>query len=299
MSLTTTKLTSWRARSVPATAQRTVGKKKARPVVAIVSGAWLALLVALVALRPFLGLPSPNESDYSAVAARPFEVPGHLLGTDLIGRDILARVITGAEVSLTVGIGAVLVGVLIGATLGVLSGFFGGWVDRSIGSVVDVMLAFPPLIATIALTVFLGASLTTLVLAIGVVFSPQLARVARSATLTYAHREFVVAARGTGATAPRILRREILPNTVAPVLAYSTVMVAVGITAEAGISFLGLGVPPPRSSWGSMMGEDRSALTSSPHIILIPALVMFLTLLALNFLSEYFGRRFDIREAVL
>ncbi len=276
--------------------RRKAGKK--RPFIAILSAAWLALLVILIAIRPFIGLPDPNTSDYGAIAAKPFTA-GHIFGTDLVGRDILARLITGARVSLSVGVGAVIIAIVIGGTLGVIAGFFGGIVDRVIGAIVDVLLAFPPLIATIALTVFLGASLRTLILAIGIVFSPQLARVARTATLTFAKRDFVAAARGTGASSLRILVREIVPNTVAPILAYATVMVAVGITAEAGISFLGLGVPPPQSSWGTMMGSDRSALATSPHIVLIPAAAMFLTLLALSFLSEYLGRRFDIREAVL
>lgn len=297
MALLTPKRPTFRAEVVPTAAARP--PRKRRPLLAILSAAWLGIVVLAIVLEPFLGLPDPATSDYANVALGPFASSEHWLGTDLIGRDILARLITGAQVSLVVGIGAVVVGVLIGGIVGIVAGFFGGWADRVLGGVVDVLLAFPPLVATIALTVFLGASLQTIVLAIGIVFAPQLARVARSATLTYAHREFVVAARGTGATNLRILVREILPNTVAPILAYATVMVAVGITAEAGISFLGLGVPAPQSSWGTMLGENRSALTADPHMVLIPAFTMFVTLLSLNFLSEYFGRRFDIREAVL
>lgn len=273
-------------------------KRKKLPLTATLSAGWLGLLAVLIVVRPVLGLPDPNISDYAAVGADPFTA-GHILGTDLVGRDILARLIAGAKVSLSVGVGAVIVGTLVGAPLGIVAGYFGGWPDRVVGGLVDVLLAFPPLIATIALTVFLGASLPTLILAIGIVFTPQLARVARAATLTFAKRDFVAAAKGTGAGNVRILIREIIPNTVAPILAYATVMVAIGITAEAGISFLGLGVPPPQSSWGTMMGEDRSALSTNPHIVLIPAITMALTLLALSFLSEHLGRRFDIKEAVL
>jgi peptide/nickel transport system permease protein len=299
MSLTSIKLPGRRARALPSRTTRPEAGRRRSPVVAVLSAGWLGLVVAAVVARPLLGLPDPTSIDYANIAVEPFSTGSHLLGTDLLGRDILARLITGARVSLSVGIGSVAVSIVLGGALGIVAGFFGGWVDRAIGALTDVLLAFPPLVATIALTVFLGASLQTLVLAIGIVFTPQLARVARSAALTYAKRDFVVAARGTGATSLRVLVREVLPNTVGPILAYGAVMVAVGIVAEAGISFLGLGVPPPQSSWGSMMGEDRSALTYSPHIILVPAFVMALTLLSVNFLSEYVGRRFEIRGAVL
>ena len=117
--------------------------------------------------------------------------------------------------------------------------------------------------------------------------------------MAFTNREFVTAARGMGAGSWRILRREILPNVVVPILAYATVLVAVAIVAEGSLSFLGLGVPPPESSWGSMMGTGRSELATDPHIVLLPAGAMFLTLLALNFLAEHFGKRFDIRESVL
>ncbi|MET7541408.1 ABC transporter permease [Streptomyces sp. NPDC005507] len=299
MSLISVKLPGRRAHTLPSSTTRPEAKRQKRPVMAVLSAGWLALVVVAVATRPLLGLPNPATIDYANIAVGPFSSGSHLLGTDLLGRDILARLISGAQVSLSVGIGAVAVSIVLGGTLGIVAGFLGGWVDRLIGIMTDVLLAFPPLVATIVLAVFLGSSLKTLVLAIGIVFTPQLARVARSAALTYARREFVVAARGTGATSLRVLTREVLPNTVGPVLAYGAVMVAVGIVAEAGISFLGLGVPPPQSSWGSMMGDDRSALTNSPHAILLPALAMALTLLAVNFLSEYVGRRFEIREAVL
>jgi peptide/nickel transport system permease protein len=272
---------------------------RARGILVTLSCVWLVLLVAAFTLQPWLPLPDPARSDYGAIAVPPGASPDHLLGTDEIGRDILARLITGARVSLTVGIGSVAVAVVIGSLLGVCAGFFGGRTNRVISGVIDVMLAFPALVALIALTVFMGPGMLTIIVGIGIVASPAVARVARSATLTFANREFVTAARSMGAGSLRILRREILPNVVVPILAYGTVLVAVAVVAEGSLSFLGLGVPPPQSSWGTMMGTGRSELATHPHIVLLPAGAMFVTLLALNFLAEHVGKRFDIRESVL
>ena len=274
-------------------------RRRRRRIVVALSGGWLCLLVAAIVLQPFLPIPDPTRSDYAAIAVPPGVSPAHLLGTDEIGRDILARLITGARVSLVVGIGSIALAVLIGSALGVCAGFFGRLTNRVISGLVDVMLAFPALVALIALGVFLGPGLDTIIIGIGIVASPAVARVARSSTLLYANREFVTAARGMGAGSWRILRREVLPNVVVPILSYATVLIAVAIVAEGSLSFLGLGVPPPASSWGSMMGSGRSELASDPHIVLLPAAAMFITLLALNFLAEHFGKRFDIRESVL
>lgn len=283
-------------------ADRTLRKQrreKRSSAVLWLSAGWMLLVVTLVMLQGVLPLPDPNRSDYAAMQALPFVTPGHLLGTDEVGRDILARVIAGAQVSLIAGIGSVLVGVIIGLPLGVAAGYFGRTTNVVISGALDVMLAFPGLIALIALTVFVGPSLWTVVIGMGVVFSPAVARVARSSTLLVAGREYVVAARGTGAGTMRVLIREVLPNVVVPVLAYAMVLVAQAIVIESSLSFLGLGVPPPQASWGGMMGTGRAEMAEHPHIIIVPAVAMFLSLLALNFLAEAFGRRFDVKEAAL
>lgn len=288
-------------RAVPRAAAAARRRRSRRPanVAVVLSLLWLGLLLLLVVVRPLLPIPDPAVSDYANIAVPPGRSSAHILGTDEIGRDILSRLITGAQVSLLVGFGAVALAVLIGGTLGVLAGYFRGWLGLVIGAVIDIQLAFPTLVALIALVVFLGPGLFTIICGIGIVTAPAVARVARSATVTYAAREFVVAAKGTGAGHWRIIRREVLPNVVVPVLAYAMVMLAVAIVAEGSLSFLGLGVPPPSSSWGSMMGSGRSELATHPHIVMLPALAMMLTLLALNFLAEQFSRRFDIRESTL
>lgn len=273
---------------------------RARGILVTLSCVWLVLLVAAFTLQPWLPLPDPARSDYGAIAVPPGASPDHLLGTDEIGRDILARLITGARVSLTVGIGSVAVAVVIGSLLGVCAGFFGGRTNRVISGVIDVMLAFPALVALIALTVFMGPGMLTIIVGIGIVASPAVARVARSATLTFANREFVTAARSMGAGSLRILRREILPNVVVPILAYGTVLVAVAVVAEGSLSFLGLGVPPPKPSWGSMIADGRIKIKTDPHLVYTPALFLFLTVLAFNRVGEWarakaFGEKGDGR----
>lgn len=282
---------------VAPTKPRAASRKKL-PVPVALSIGWLVLLALAIAFFPILPLPDPSRSDYAAISA-PLFSPGHILGTDEIGRDMLSRLIVGAQVSLTAGIGSIVVAVAIGSILGIAAGFFGGITNRIISGALDIMLAFPAIVALIALSVFLGTGLWTIVIGIGIVASPAVARVARSSTLLYVNRDFVVAARSMGAGNFRILIREILPNVVVPILAYATVLIAVAIVAEASLSFLGLGVPPPTSSWGSMMGTGRAELASHPHIVLVPAATMFITLLALNFMAEYFAKRFDIKEAAL
>lgn len=281
-----------------ATSTRSGRRRKRPPAVFLVSLGWLAFLVVLCIVYPLVSNTDPTLSDYNAVASAP-GTHGHLLGTDEIGRDMLARLVAGTKISLIVGLGSVAVGCVIGAPLGICAGYFGKVTGRVIGAGNDIVLSFPPLIALIGLGLFLGPSLTVIIIGIGLVFFPQIARVAQSATRTYARRDFVTAARGLGIAPMRILRREILPNVIGPVLAYCAVLVGVAIIAEGGLSFLGLGVPPPTSSWGSMLGTGRDSLDKAPHIVLLPAAAMALTLTAFNFVAEYLTKRFDVRESSL
>lgn len=295
---------------VPFTAPIAVGKQRPttkRNLAFILSVTWLSLLLLAVLLHAvpltfggssLLGLPDPAEIDYAAIAAPPFS-PGYLLGGDEIGRDILSRVISGAGVSLVAGIGAVALAVMLGGPLGIIAGFFGGTTNRIISVVLDIFLAFPALILLISLSVFMGASMATIIVGIALVQTPAVARVARASAVQFAGRDFVQAARSLGAREFRVLVREVVPNVVVPVVAYAMVLLAVAIVAEASLSFLGLGVPPPTASWGGMMGTGRGELASAPHIVLVPAAVMFFTLLSISFLAEHFTKRFDIKEAAL
>ena len=259
---------------------------------------WLASLVLFAVTYQWWGLPDATESDYAAVGVGPFS-PGHVLGTDPIGRDMLARLVVGARVSLLVGLCGAAVASVLGTVLGLISGFFGGAISRVVTAITDVLLAFPGIVALIALSVFIGPGLALLILGFGIIAAPQVARVARSLTLSFSNRDFVMAARSMGSPDTRVLRREIFPNVLGPVIAYGTVLVAVAIVAEGSLSFLGLGVPAPTSSWGSMIAEGRNSFHTAPHIALLPAGFMFLTLVSIYFLAEELNRKFDIKESSL
>jgi peptide/nickel transport system permease protein len=262
--------------------------------------AWIGLVVFAAVFAGVLPLKSPYQSDFSNIAVGP-GTGGHLLGTDEIGRDILARLAYGARVSLTVGLVAVAAGLLIGGAIGLVAGYHRGKAETVLMGVVDVMLAFPALVLVIAVTAFLGQSLRNVTLAVAIVAIPAFARVTRGATMSCAHRDYVTAARGMGATTWRVLRREVVPNAVLPVLAFALVVVGVAIIAEGGLAFLGLSVPPPHPSWGSMIygGKNKLADGTAPFISLIPAAVMFLTVLSFNLVGDRLRSRFDTREAAL
>jgi len=223
----------------------------------------------------------------------------HLLGTDQLGRDMLSRLIYGARFSLTVGLLAPAIAIVIGGGLGMLAGYFRGRFETLVVGGVDVLLAFPPLVLALAVTAYLGQSITNLTLVLGVLGIPAFTRVARAVTLSLTEREFVVAARALGATHTRILLRELLPNVLLPLMAFFLLGVAVTIVVESALSFLGLGVPPPAPSWGSMIGEGRESLDLAPWLAFLPALVMFATVLAFNVVGDTLRALTDPRPGAL
>ena len=258
---------------------------------------WIVLVFALAIFAPVLPLSSPTDMDMLDRRA-PFSAL-HWLGTDGLGRDELARLIYGARISLVVGLCAPMIGVVFGGALGMLAGYFRGRFESlSVGSM-DVLLAFPPLILTLAVTAFLGQSVFNLTCILGVLSVPAFMRVARAATLTLARREFVVAAQALGATHARILLRELLPNVALPSLAFFLLGVAVIIVVEGSLSFLGFGVPPPISSWGSMIGEGRESLDVAPRLAFLPAIAMFLTVLSFNIVGDTIRAITDPRQGSL
>ena len=259
--------------------------------------AWTIFIVAAAALASLLPLPSPTDMDM--LDRRVPISASHWLGTDGLGRDELARLIYGARVSLTVGLCAPVIGITIGGALGILAGYFRGRFESLVVGSMDVLLAFPPLILALAVTAYLGQSLLNLTCILGVLGIPAFMRVARAATLSLARREFVIAAQALGATHPRILLRELLPNVLLPLLAFFLLGVAVTIVVEGALSFLGLGVPPPISSWGSMIGEGRESLEIAPRLAFIPAVAMFLTVLSFNLIGDTLRAITDPRQGAL
>jgi peptide/nickel transport system permease protein len=259
--------------------------------------AWIVLIGLAAALAGFLPIPSPTDMDLLARRAPPGAE--HLLGTDQLGRDELSRLIYGARISLTVGLLAPVIGVIAGGCLGMLAGYFRGRLETLTVGVVDVLLAFPPLVFALAVTAYLGQSILNLTLVIGILGIPAFTRVARAVTLTLSEREFVTAARALGATHTRILLRELLPNVALPLLAFFLLGVAVTIVVEGALSFLGLGVPPPAPSWGSMIGEGRESLDLAPWLAFLPAGFMFLTVLAFNVVGDTLRALTDPRPGTL
>ena len=258
---------------------------------------WTIFILAAAALAGLLPLPSPTDMDMLERRAAPSML--HWLGTDGLGRDELARLIFGARISLVVGLCGPVIGLTIGGALGMLSGYFRGRFESLVVGSMDVLLAFPPLILALAVTAYLGQSLLNLTCILGVLGIPAFMRVARAATLTLARREFVIAAQALGATHARILLRELLPNVLLPLLAFFLLGVAVTIVAEGALSFLGLGVPPPISSWGSMIGEGRESLEIAPRLAFMPAIAMFLTVLSFNLIGDTLRALTDPRQGAL
>jgi peptide/nickel transport system permease protein len=275
----------------PVRSQRRVG------VLFVCAVAWIALIGLAAIFADLLPIASPTDMDLLAKRAAPGAA--HLLGADHLGRDELSRLICGGRVSLTVGLLAPVIGVLVGGSLGMLAGYFRGRFETFAVGGVDVLLAFPPLVFALAVTAYLGQSVLNITLVIGVLGIPAFTRVSRAVTLSLSEREFVTAARALGATHGRILVRELLPNVALPLLAFFLLGVAVTIVVEGALSFLGLGVPPPTASWGSMIGEGRESLDIAPWLAFLPAGFMFLTVLSFNIVGDTLRALTDPRPGTL
>ena len=258
---------------------------------------WMIFVFGLAAFADLLPLPSPFHMDM--LERRAPVSAEHWLGTDGLGRDVLSRLIYGARISLIVGLCAPVIALTVGGALGILAGYFRGRFETLVVGSMDTLLAFPPLILALAVTAYLGQSLVYLTGILGVLGIPAFMRVARATTLTLARREFVIAAQALGASHARILLRELLPNVFLPLFAFFLLGVAVTIVVEGALSFLGLGVPPPISSWGIMIGEGRESLEIAPRLAFIPAVTMFLTVLSFNLVGDTLRALTDPRQGAL
>jgi peptide/nickel transport system permease protein len=284
------------AQDPPAPARRRVRRRRSS-VLMYPAVVWLAVVGLSALTASWLPMPDPALPDYGAISAG--ISPEHWLGTDNLGRDNLSRVIFGARASLLVGVSAVVLGLLVGGGLGVVAGYRRGRFDQVLMVITDSLLAFPGLVFLLALVALLGASLNNLLLALAVLAVPIFIRLARANTLVVAQREYVTAARAYGCRPLRIVLRDIAPNVVLPVAAYGFIMIGIFIVAEGSLSFLGLGIPPPAPSWGSMIAGGRTDLVNAPHVSLVPSAVMLLTVLSINLLGERARKRFDVRDSNL
>lgn len=221
----------------------------------------------------------------------------HPLGLDELGRDILARLVAGARVSMLVGVSVVLVSALLGLLVGGIAGYAGGWVDTVLGRVIDVLMAFPGILLAIALVAALGPSLRNVVIALATIGWVGYARLVRGQVLKAREFEYVHAARSLGASAPHVLLRHVLPSAYPAVLVQATLGMAGAIVAEASLSFLGLGVQPPTPSWGAMLDAGRGHLMDAPHLTIFPGMAIALLVLGFNFLGDGLRDRLDPRRA--
>lgn len=209
-----------------------------------------------------------------------------LLGTDAYGRDVLARIIHGARLSLTIGFACILSSMFIGLVLGALSGFYGGLVDNIIMRIADVFLAIPPILLAVAVVAVLGPSLVNLIIAMSIAYIPFFARVVRAPLLQIREKEFVEAARAVGAGDRRIIIRHILPNIVAPIVVQFSLGVADAIKVAAGLSFIGLGIQPPAPEWGTMLSEGKDYMMNYPYLVIFPGIILVITVLCLNLIGD-------------
>jgi peptide/nickel transport system permease protein len=245
----------------------------------------LAVFVTCALLAPWLAPQDPAQIDLGARLLTPGH--GHWFGTDELGRDILSRTVYGARISLAVSLSVVSISLALGLTAGLVAGFYGGWTDTVLNVyVTNAFLALPGILLAIAFVAFLGAGLLNLILALSISGWVGYARLVRAQVMAVKEREFVEAARALGAPDLRIVLRHILPNIVQPVLVQAAIGMAGAVLAEATLSFLGLGVPPPAPSWGSMLNDGRSHLFDAPHLVIFPALAVMLAVLAFNFIGD-------------
>jgi peptide/nickel transport system permease protein len=254
--------------------------------------AWLAVVGAAALLADLLPI-AAFDAPVGPPSQQPFAGGVELLGTDSIGRSVLSRLVFGARISIAVGLGSVLLAAVLGGLLGLLAAYLGGAVASVIGVVTDAMLAFPPLLLLLAIAAVVRPGVGTLVVSLGLLAVPAFTRLAKANALSQLGREYLLAARAMGAGHGRLLFRELLPNCVPAIASYGVVMTATMIVIEGALSFLGVGIPPPAPSWGAMIATGKDYLYLAPWLVLVPCVVMFATILALNVVGERLRARFD------
>lgn len=249
------------------------------------AGVIISVVVTLVAIfAPLIAPYDPNHQDLPAGLMAPSAI--HPLGTDEFGRDVLSRVIWGSRISLGVGILGVAIAVGIGVPLGLVAGYLGGKIETVIMAVTDMFLAFPLILLCMAMVAFLGFSLSSVIIAVGVALAPTYVRLVRSVALSVKQQEFILAAQAVGVSGIRIMLWHLLPNALAPIIVMSTLNVAWVILVEGALSFLAIGVPPPTATWGSIVGDGRRYLRRAPWISTFGGLAISITILGLNLFGD-------------
>jgi ABC-type dipeptide/oligopeptide/nickel transport system permease subunit len=245
-----------------------------------------AVMIVAAAAAPLIAPLSPSAQFSDAVLKGPGAIERHLLGTDEFGRDILSRIIWGARVSLQVGLASVLFAFVLGVPLGIVAGVRGGHLETIIMRCADMLMAFPTLLLALIIVTALGGSLVNEILAIGVALTPNFLRLARSLALTIREQDYILAARALGTGQLRVMVRHVFPNTVYALVVVATLYIATAIRTEAGLSFLGLGIPPPTPSWGNIISEGRQYIKCCPWITTFSGLAIMVAVLAFNLVGD-------------
>jgi ABC-type dipeptide/oligopeptide/nickel transport system permease subunit len=253
---------------------------------AAMAGLIIIAFFALIAIfAPVVAPKDPLEQTISARLTAPF-TDGYILGTDDLGRDLLSRIIYGGRISLIIGVVSVGISLVIGVALGMAAGYFGGWVDRIIMRVIDIMLAFPYILLTIVIVAILGPSLMNAMVAIGISQMPRYARVIRASVLAEREQDYVLAERSLGTGNMELMFRTILPNSLSPTIVQATLGVGEAILSSAGLSFLGLGAQPPTPEWGLMIASSKQFITSAWWVVTLPGIAILLAVLGFNLLGD-------------
>lgn len=256
----------------------------------------LAVIILVAVLAPWIAPFDPNDQDPVLSLGAP--TAEHWFGTDFFGRDVLSRVIWGARVSLFVGAVSTAISMLVGGSIGIISGYLGGRFDQTVMAVMDVLLSFPQLIMGLIIVALLGANLGDLILAISITAVPPFARVARGPTLSLKERDFVEACRALGFSNGRIMLVHILPNVLDDLIVMGSLWLATAIRTEASLSFIGLGLPPPTATWGSIIREGFENLLDAPWLAVFPSLAVLVVMLALNMIGDGLRDATDPKAAV-
>jgi peptide/nickel transport system permease protein len=252
---------------------------------------WLALVLFCAIFANVLPIENYKKAVLSERLTRPGLEWNEPLGRDANGTSLLSKVVYGARTSLTIAVLAVVIGILVGCLLGLMAGYFGRTVDAIINIFATATLSFPALILLFAIVAVFGASTWSIAIGLAILSVPTYTRLMRAQTISLLQREFVLSARSMGASRWRVIFREIFPNAILPVASYSFISAAVVIVAEGSLAYLGLGIPPPRPSWGTMIADGQIKLKTDPHLVFVPAVVMFLTVLSFNRLGDWARKR--------
>jgi peptide/nickel transport system permease protein len=248
-------------------------------------GLWMVLVFIIVAIfAPLIAPYDPIEQNMQIMLEKPSLK--HPFGTDEFGRDLLSRIIYGAQISLAIGTIGVLIAVVFGVALGTIAGYFGGWIDHIIMRIMDIFMAFPSFLLALAIVSVLGPGMVNVMIAIGIFSIPNFSRIARSSVISIKNKEFIEATRAMGGTDTRIIIKHLIPNSISPIIVLSTMRIATAIITAAGLSFLGMGAQPPTPEWGAMLSTGREYLRVAPHVSTIPGLAIMFLVLGFNMLGD-------------